>query len=292
MSSRRLTGTPIGRNRTSAVDQFDITDSSIWKKTVRLTGNITRDTFESDIYALLREVANIAHFAVHIFDAAQVKEHRLSLVGGPVSYHWAQYATRRAEAYSRQKNQAFDHNLEQIARGLLEPEGIFRYRPDNASQPEIAAVYKQGNILEKVYELRVTQGRIYQLNLYRAIRSGPFSDDEIRGLEGLLPLIMSLVLLHFQICGADEWQKHNGKHVISFLKNNGVDYFSPLTGQETEVCDLIIYGQTTDGIAAEMDISVSSVKTYRNRAYKKLNITSKSELFALIINSQIYTAHA
>ena len=122
---------------------------------------------------------------MHIFDAAQVKEHRLSLVGGPVSYHWAQYATRRAEAYSRQKNQAFDHNLEQIARGLLEPEGIFRYRPDNASQPEIAAVYKQGNILEKVYELRVTQGRIYQLNLHRTI----YLVVSTQALTGLASLI-------------------------------------------------------------------------------------------------------
>lgn len=283
---------PGGRNRVSAMDQFDITDSSIWKKAVRLTGNITKDTFESDIYALLREVADISHFAVHIVDAARVKERRLSLVGGPVSYHQAQYATRRVETYSREKTQAFDHNLEQIARGLLEPAGIFRYRPDSVNQPEIAAVYKQANILEKVYELRVTQGRIYQLNLYRAVRSGLFTSHEIRSLERVLPLIMNLVLLHFQICGADEWQKQNGKHVISFLKNNGVDYFSPLTGQETEVCDLIIYGQTTDGIAAEMGILVSSVKTYRNRAYKKLDITSKSELFALIINSQIYTTHA
>ena len=291
MSPRRLTAAPCGRNRASAVDQFDITDSSIWKKAVRLTDNVANDTFESEIYALLCEVADIAHFAVHIFDAARVKEQRLSLVGGPVSYHLAQHATRRAEAYSKQKDHAFDHNLEQIARGLLEPEGVFRYRPDKVNQPEIAAVYKQNDILEKAYELRVTQGRIYQLNLFRAVKSGPFTDDEIRRLERVLPLVMNLVLLHFQICGADEWQKHNEKHVISFLKNNGVDYFSPLTGQETEVCDLIIYGQTTDGIAAEMDISVSSVKTYRNRAYKKLNITSKSELFALIINSQIYTAH-
>ena len=157
------------------------------------------------------------------------------------------------------------------------------------SQPEIALVYKQSDILEKVYELRVTQGRIYQLNLYRSTKNGPFTSKEIHRLERLLPLIMNLVLLHFQICGADEWQKHNAKHVISFLKKNGVDYFSPLTRQETEVCDLIIYGQTTDGIAAEMGISVSSVKTYRNRSYKKLKITSKSELFALIINSQIYT---
>ena len=280
---------PSGRNRASAMDQFDITDSNIWNKAVRLTGNITKGTFEPEIYGLLREAADIAHFAVHIFDAARVKEQRLSLVGGTVSYHWAQLATKRVEAYSKQINQTFDHNLELIAQGLLKPEGIFRYQPDSTSQPEIAAVYKQGGILEKVYELRVTQGRIYQLNLFRAVKSGPFTGDEIRRLERILPLIMNLVLLHFQICGADEWQKHNEKHVVSFLKKNGVDYFSPLTRQETEVCDLIIYGQTTDGIAAEMEISVSSVKTYRNRAYKKLNITSKSELFALIINSQIYT---
>ena len=80
----------------------------------------------------------------------------------------------------------------------------------------------------------------------------------------------------------------NEKHVISFLKEKEIAFFTPLTPQETAGCDLIIYGQTTDGIAAEMGISVSSVKTYRNRAYRKLKINSKSELFAMIINCQIY----
>ena len=258
------------------------------EKLVKLTDSIAKESFENDIYELLTEAAEFAHFAVHIYDAARVKEHRLSLFGGTGNKHWAQLATRRADVYLKQQERAYDQNLEQIAKGLLEPKGIFHYRPDTSTQPEIASVYHQNGILEKVYELRATLGRIYQLNLYRAVKNGPFTHQEIHQLEQMLPLVMNIVIIHFHICGSDEWQKHNEKHVISFLKEKEIAFFTPLTPQETAVCDLIIYGQTTDGIAAEMGISVSSVKTYRNRAYRKLKINSKSELFATIINCQIY----
>ena len=270
------------------MNQFDITENDVWPKVVNLTGNITEETFESDIYALLSETADIDHFAVHVFNEKQLKDHRLLLIGGLVSEHWAHFASKRVDDYMRKNDRMFDNNLELLVQGKLDPDGLYHFRPDAQNQPDIASIYKDSGIGEKVYVLRVTQGKIYQLNLFRNVNKGPFSRVESKRLERMLPLVMNLLLVHFQICGVDEWQKHNEKHVISFLKDRGNEFFASLTKRETEVCDLIIYGQTTDGIAAEMELSVSSVKTYRNRAYKKLKIYSKSELFAMIINSQLY----
>ena len=39
-------------------------------------------------------------------------------------------------------------------------------------------------------------------------------------------------------------------------------------------------GKTYDGIAATLGISLATVKTYRARAYEKLGIHFKSELFS------------
>lgn len=270
------------------MNTVDITSTPVWELILKLTEDINNDEFESNIYQLLLEVADISHFTVKVVDVSRLKEEKLTLIGGKESNYRAKMNMRRAEEYTKKIDVHWDHNLEQFAQGMIKQGGVFRYRPDPDQQTEIADIYEENKICEKAYEMRIRHGRIYQLNLFRSIDSGPFTDEELKKLEGLLPFIFNIVLLHFQICGADEWQKHNEKHVVSFLKNNGVDYFAPLTKQETEVCDLIVYGQTTEGISAEMDISVSSVKTYRNRAYKKLNISSKSELFALIINSQIY----
>ena len=167
----------------------------------------------------------------------------------------------------------------------MEPGGLFRFKPDPELTPHLAGIYKKSEILEKIYDLRIKQRKIYQLNVFRSLKKGPFKDEELQQLEQLLPMVMNLVLAHFQICGIDEWQRHNEKHLVSSYRDNGVPGFDSLTGQETIVCDLIVYGLTTDGIAADMGVSISSVKTYRNRAYNKLGISSKSELFAMIINN-------
>ena len=257
-----------------------------WEKVVNLTDTVTEESFCSDIYELLSDAAQIAHYTVNIFDVTRLGEPRVSLWGGAITGYWARLATRQATTFSNQKDSIYDATLEQLATGLVQPGSLFRFIPDREHHPEIAELFQESKILEKIYDVRIEGGRIYQLNLYRSLPEGRFTGEEIHNLEQIIPLVMNLIRLHLKICGTEEWQKHTAKHAVSFLRDKGIACFAPLTGQETEVCDLIVYGLTTEGIAAEMGIAVSSVKTYRNRAYKKLKIGAKSELFAMIINSQ------
>ncbi len=39
---------------------------------------------------------------------------------------------------------------------------------------------------------------------------------------------------------------------------------------------------THDGVAADLDLRLPTVKTYRNRAFQRLAFTSRNELFALV----------
>jgi DNA-binding CsgD family transcriptional regulator len=51
-----------------------------------------------------------------------------------------------------------------------------------------------------------------------------------------------------------------------------------LPRREAEVCARILYGMSSVGIALDLSVSEETVKTYRKRAYQRLNIGSEREL--------------
>jgi len=56
---------------------------------------------------------------------------------------------------------------------------------------------------------------------------------------------------------------------------------------ERPVCARIVTGHSNEAIALDLGLSFHSVRTYRRRAYAKLNVTSQNELFAQILNAGI-----
>jgi DNA-binding NarL/FixJ family response regulator len=53
---------------------------------------------------------------------------------------------------------------------------------------------------------------------------------------------------------------------------------SDMPSREVEVCSRILFGLSSAGIALDLDISETTVKTYRKRAYHRLSIGSEREL--------------
>jgi DNA-binding CsgD family transcriptional regulator len=56
-----------------------------------------------------------------------------------------------------------------------------------------------------------------------------------------------------------------------------------LTARELDICERLLRGLSYDGIAADLGLSVASVKTYRRRAFERLGLHFKSELFARFV---------
>lgn len=56
-----------------------------------------------------------------------------------------------------------------------------------------------------------------------------------------------------------------------------------LTERELAVCERLLRGWTFDGIAADLGVSPSTAKTYRNRAFGRLGIHHRNALFALVL---------
>jgi DNA-binding CsgD family transcriptional regulator len=70
-------------------------------------------------------------------------------------------------------------------------------------------------------------------------------------------------------------------HYTSKLSQDLRSPLNSLSQREKVICEAMLKGLTSDAIAWELDLSVNTVNTYRQRAYSKLGINSKSALFAL-----------
>lgn len=68
------------------------------------------------------------------------------------------------------------------------------------------------------------------------------------------------------------------------IQSNPLEYsplFSVLSDRERQVCTGMLAGKKAETIAQEMGVAPSSIVTYRQRAYQKLGITSRGQLFSI-----------
>lgn len=118
---------------------------------------------------------------------------------------------------------------------------------------------------DKLSIIRGHEAGNYYLNLYR--RAGSFGEvfrhpeDEAAAAR----LLSSLLVKHYLIN-----QKMLAQGPLAFLSH-----------REQQVCQAVLQGKKSELIADELGVSLNSVATYRKRAYEKLGISSRAQLFAL-----------
>jgi len=112
----------------------------------------------------------------------------------------------------------------------------------------------------------------FYINLYR--RGSGFDQvipaDQQQAVGQLLGLLVSK---HYQM---NQSQLSQGP--LAFLSE-----------RERQVCEAVLQGKKSEVVAYELNIAPSSVITYRKRAYEKLGISSRAQLFALC-SSQGWTS--
>ena len=78
-------------------------------------------------------------------------------------------------------------------------------------------------------------------------------------------------------------------HIQQGYENFGTSYVSE---REQEVLELLLRGYGADTSAEKLDISLETVRRHRKSIYKKLDVNSQADLFALFINVIPYVAKA
>lgn len=117
------------------------------------------------------------------------------------------------------------------------------------------------------------------LALFRHDELPALSADDLRWITGAAPLLMRLSLRHQGI--------HMGQTApsrLAALESRLNHVRKSLTPREVQVCARILQCESFEHIAQAIGIKPASVKTYRDRAFTRLGITSHFELFALLLN--------
>ena len=114
------------------------------------------------------------------------------------------------------------------------------------------------------------------INFYRHEAHAAFSDEQLDGFARVAPTLLSLTRRHLEIAPQLELASAPPRERLRSI-------CPQLTPRELDVCERIVRGMTHDGIAAELFLSLPTVKTYRNRAFARLGIRFRNELVALLV---------
>jgi len=116
-----------------------------------------------------------------------------------------------------------------------------------------------------------------EINLFQLKVSGGFSKSELKLLSDQLPVISAALRKYWSL----KRQSSDERTVDTRIDELFEDFGKPqLTDREREVIQYVLRGHSSESISLHLEISITTVKTHRKRAYAKLGICSQSELLS------------
>lgn len=146
-------------------------------------------------------------------------------------------------------------------------------------------IYTRNHLCERLSISRnEPDGSVTSVNLYTHEDQASYTDRHLGRFENLAPILFTGIGRHIDLSAPAPAQGLGTDASRRFLEDTGM---SP---RELDVCARLLQGMTYDGIAADMGLSRPTVITYRNRAFARLGISFKSQLFALLARHAQRTA--
>lgn len=231
---------------------------------------VERDNFESQLLALLHQAVGIEQCMIFGYSISGDIDCLLA-----ANYQLPRVADRLAQIY---------------VSGLFRQDPNYLHLSQLASQPEststdalttmqveaMSPAYRSHlfafpDLVDKVSLNIAAKERAYYLNLYRGTQRGPFTSANLNCLNGLAPLLSSLIRRHYSNSPAQPEQ----------LSSREAAVLASLSERERQLCLYLLRGHTLKTAATKLDIAFSTIETYRKRAYAKLGVESKAGLVAL-----------
>jgi DNA-binding CsgD family transcriptional regulator len=142
-----------------------------------------------------------------------------------------------------------------------------------------------GTCDEAVYLAKLQAGNVINLSMMRLGQDSPFTDEEYESLYVLAEPISELLKSHteYNDFAATNLIQPGIDHQISLaFRTFGASLLSP---REKDVLELMLRGYGT-GISAErLGIAVETVRRHRKSIYRKLDVSSQTDLFSLFLNA-------
>lgn len=168
-----------------------------------------------------------------------------------------------------------------------------------------ARVYDAHGVAERVSVVDYEHdGSVFAVNFYRHQHQQPFRDGQIGDFEAVAPVLLALARKHIRLAHPLAWplqgaQQHTlpARHDrdvglpalaalpqgLPALRERLLRLHHGLTDRELDVSARVLQGMTHEGIASDLGLALPTVKTYRNRAFARLGIHFRNELFAKVL---------
>lgn len=146
-------------------------------------------------------------------------------------------------------------------------------------EPHRDQIYRRHNILERLSVVSSDKDGLLAVNLYRFRDTGSYSNRDVDAASHVADFLLRCVGKHVKV---QEQIRNSKSSAASNPRNQLTALCSNLTERELDVCERLLLGWTYDGIASDLGLSVASTKTYRARAFDRLGIHFRNQLFALV----------
>lgn len=268
---------------------ISITGSEDWlAKLNRTICKLGRAEFEDSLFDLVNGVVLVDHCAVFITENDGTTAHLFtkSKLSDSICRSLAKAYTERFHTRDP-KLGALEQELEKpddIRMTLLPPTPVAAYDAGYK-----ARFFTDTGLIDKVSSLLQTRQYTIYCSFYRLEASGRFEPEEFEELSRILSILTNLIFKHSRLSGLKESEKQPDpiitKVPMSRTLDVGNEIFAKLTDREQQVCFRVLQGLTSEAISLDLKVAISTIHTYRKRAYAKLGISSQNELFSLYLES-------
>ena len=152
-----------------------------------------------------------------------------------------------------------------------------RIRPADIDSPGFRRrFFDDAGIVERVSIVQRGPEAWRAINVARHATDGCFSDEELGSLIGLSCLVLPMLPLN---------RKRRATSLpltAEQLEERFAQRYRSLTLRERQVCARAAVGMSVEATALDLGIARTSVLTYRQRAYQRLDVTSPIELCTLV----------
>jgi DNA-binding CsgD family transcriptional regulator len=158
----------------------------------------------------------------------------------------------------------------------VDPRSIRHYR-------YLQECYVKPAFVEKLTIARWSQASWYVFNVYRDRRIGRFRPEERELIVDFSRLFLPLLAKHHELTSCAQELSMSNRERIDRLTLQLQSLNSSLSPRERSVCAYTVAGITAQTTAIQLGIKMSSVLTYRRRAYRRLSVSNGYEIAALLM---------
>jgi len=244
----------------------------------QLIALVPKEEFGRAVLEFLSAVTRIENFgAYHIANLASPNP-VLSFWSGRISDYWFQRDADLILADSETKANI----IQKIEAAPAHAVTIDRWHPVEGN--ERRGIYERNGVIERV-AVSSKDGRSGLRSFYlRSVQDGWFEEADYEALCTVLPIVHQLIGLRHQIIGTARHGVGDGANATR-LRDTNVGGFGDLTPREAEVCDLVLDGKSITASSLELGISEATIRTLRQRAFRRLSVGSARELMALFLRT-------